>query len=77
MDPGGAFVCVYSSLGPASWSEPAYAPLDQDPLIVDAVRGALVGNGLYFLFQRRTRILKYDLSTGDMPVIQLPPASHS
>lgn len=81
-DPEGTFACVYSSFGLAAWSEVAYAAQHPDPGDVGGgriarVRGALVGNTLYFLFQDRTSILEYDLATGDISVIPLPPASYS
>ncbi|CAD6265077.1 unnamed protein product [Miscanthus lutarioriparius] len=80
-DSEGTFACVYYSLGPAAWSEPVYTAQHPDPGAgggyVDAVRGALVGNALYFLFQWRTSILKYDLATGDVSFIRLPLASHN
>ncbi|TKW11765.1 hypothetical protein SEVIR_6G254600v4 [Setaria viridis] len=75
-DSQGTFACVYSSPEPAAWSEPAYAP--QHPKDhVDAVRGALVGDTIYFVCQRRTRVLRYDLATRAMSVVHLPPASHN
>ena len=36
----------------------------------------LVGNTLYFMFEMSIRILKYDLGTGEMSVIELPRAVH-
>ncbi|CAD6265076.1 unnamed protein product [Miscanthus lutarioriparius] len=81
-DHEGTFACVYTSLGPAAWSEPIYTAQHPDPGgagggYADPMRGAVVRNAFYFLFQGRTSILKYDLATGDMSVIRLPPASHS
>ncbi|CAD6271816.1 unnamed protein product [Miscanthus lutarioriparius] len=80
-DPEGTFACVYSSFGLAAWSEVACAAQHPDPGDdggrIARVRGALVGNTLYFLLQDRTSILKYDLATGDISVIRLPPASYS
>ncbi|OEL28741.1 hypothetical protein BAE44_0010240 [Dichanthelium oligosanthes] len=83
----GIFAYVYSSSdGPsAAWSEPAYAPQQQQQQPdagggghnLDAVRGALVGDALYFVFQRRTRALRYDLGTRAISVVHLPPASHN
>ena len=36
----------------------------------------LVGNTLYFMFEMSIRILKYDLGTGEMSVIELSHAVH-
>ncbi|CAO2200339.1 unnamed protein product [Urochloa humidicola] len=74
-DAEGAFACVYSSSS-AAWTYPAYAPqLAEDH--IDTARGALAGGALYFVCQRRRNVLKYDLATGDMSVVRLPPASHN
>ncbi|KAG2585758.1 hypothetical protein PVAP13_6KG410100 [Panicum virgatum] len=79
-DAEGTFACVYSSPEPSAWGEPAYAP-QQHPGgggdHVDAVRGALVGDALYFVCQRRSRVLRYDLGTRAMSVVHLPEASHN
>ncbi|PAN36709.1 hypothetical protein PAHAL_6G303800 [Panicum hallii] len=83
-DAQGTFACVYSSLEPAAWSEPAAYARGASRLTsgvggdhVDAVRGALVGDALYFVCQRRTRVLRYDLGTRAMSVVHLPPAPHN
>ncbi|WVZ91665.1 hypothetical protein U9M48_037808 [Paspalum notatum var. saurae] len=77
-DAHGTFACVYSSSGPAAaWSEPAYAWSGLPGDRVDAARGALVGNALHFVLQRRDRLLRYDLGTRDMSVLRLPAASHN
>ncbi|CAL5014129.1 unnamed protein product [Urochloa decumbens] len=78
-DAEGAFASVYSSSAapePAAWSDPAYAPQHAGDH-VDAARGALSGGALYFVCQRRTNLLRYDLATGAMSVVRLPPASHN
>ncbi|CAM0148613.1 unnamed protein product [Urochloa decumbens] len=78
-DAEGAFASVYSSSAapePAAWSDPAYAPQHAADH-VDTARAAVAGGALYFVCQRRTNLLKYDLGTGAMSVVRLPPASHN
>ncbi|CAL5000330.1 unnamed protein product [Urochloa decumbens] len=78
-DAEGAFACVYSSPSapdPAAWTDPAYAPQHAADH-VDAARAAVDGGALYFVCQRRTNLLKYNLGTGAMSVVRLPPASHN
>jgi hypothetical protein len=69
-----------------AWSEPIYTAQHPDLGVAGGanasrttlpVRGALLRNAFYFMFRGRTSILKYDLATGDMSVIGLPPSSHS
>ncbi|CAO2164864.1 unnamed protein product [Urochloa humidicola] len=74
-DAEGAFACIYSSSS-AAWTDPAYASQHGGDH-VDTARGALAGGALYFVCQRRTNVLKYDLATGAMSVVRLPPASHN
>ncbi|KAF8753142.1 hypothetical protein HU200_011798 [Digitaria exilis] len=77
-DAEGAFACVYSSSPPeaAAWSEPSQQQHPGDDH-VDVVRGALVGDAVYFVCQRRTRVLRYDLATRAITLLHLPPVSHN
>ncbi|TVU40645.1 hypothetical protein EJB05_14114, partial [Eragrostis curvula] len=65
-----SFACVYSSEDGA-WSEPTYFTqhINEVPVLAPA---ALVGNDLYFLLFNTARVLKYDVTTGEMNVIHLP-----
>ncbi|CAL4915373.1 unnamed protein product [Urochloa decumbens] len=68
------FSCVYSSEDGTWRSEPtvaAHHPHDR----LEMSSSAFAGNALYFLFLRRSKILKYDLGTREMSVIHLPPGS--
>ncbi|KAL6598632.1 hypothetical protein ACP70R_046331 [Stipagrostis hirtigluma subsp. patula] len=70
----GALVSVYSSEAGA-WCEPTFAPISG--LVSDRVSAAHVGNALYFLLRSDTRILKCDLGTQEMMVINPPPMSNN
>ncbi|KAK3156896.1 hypothetical protein QOZ80_2AG0113550 [Eleusine coracana subsp. coracana] len=66
--------CIYSSENGA-WSKLTTAVHAGDR--IDLMPNVLVGNTLYFLFERGIGILKHDLSTREVSVINLPPASYS
>ncbi|CAL5091815.1 unnamed protein product [Urochloa decumbens] len=55
------------------WSEPTI--LQHLYEYVDLVPAAVVGNAVYFSFEFGTRILKYDLGTREMSLIDMPCAS--
>ncbi|TVU40591.1 hypothetical protein EJB05_14058 [Eragrostis curvula] len=65
-----ASACVYSSEDGA-WGELTY--IHHVPMFIDGgAPCALVGNALYIMFFRSIKVLKYDVTTGKMNVIQLP-----
>ncbi|CAL5091813.1 unnamed protein product [Urochloa decumbens] len=66
---GGMVSYVYSSEA-GVWSEPTIPQHPDD--YVDLVPAAVVGNAGYFMLNRSTRILKYDLGTREMSPIDLP-----
>ncbi|CAL4900150.1 unnamed protein product [Urochloa decumbens] len=67
------FARVYSSEDNA-WSEPTYAPRMDDYL--ELAPTVLVGNALYFMFHRTARVLKCDVATQEMTLIDLPPTTY-
>jgi len=66
------YICVYSSESDA-WSKPASAPYPG--YINREVRGIYVQNAVYFAIRSTTRILKYDLGTRGVSVMDPPPMS--
>jgi hypothetical protein len=68
---GKTFVCTYSS-GAAAWSDPISVE-DTEVRMHSLMRGALVGNTLYFGFPSTNAALKYDLVSREMSWVQLPP----
>nr|XP_034578267.1 uncharacterized protein LOC117842038 [Setaria viridis] len=64
------FSYVYSSES-GRWSEPTYAVCPND-FISWWDRSVLMGNALYFKFYMNNRILKYDLGTREMTMMDLP-----
>ncbi|CAL5077333.1 unnamed protein product [Urochloa decumbens] len=68
-DGGGMFSCVYSSEA-AAWSKPV--PAEDPGDRVGWERSVLVGNALYFVLEDGDRILRYDLGTREISVVELP-----
>ncbi|TVU40582.1 hypothetical protein EJB05_14049, partial [Eragrostis curvula] len=66
------FARVYS-LEDGTWSEPTYTTHIGD--ILELAPGVLVENALYFMFYETARVLKYDLTMGEMNVFDLPPTT--
>ena len=73
--PAGTSAYLYTSEADA-WSEPTSAP--HSAFLIEMERGAHVRNALYFVISGITgpRILKYDLGTREMTVIDPPPMSN-
>ncbi|WVZ61639.1 hypothetical protein U9M48_011483 [Paspalum notatum var. saurae] len=63
---------VYSS-ATGAWGEPTIAQHPRD--LVDRVPPAVLGNAVYFLFVSNTRMVKYDLGTRHVSLIDLTPSS--
>ncbi|CAL5092023.1 unnamed protein product [Urochloa decumbens] len=66
---GGMFSCIYSSEA-AAWSKSV--PVDHPGDRVGWERSALAGNALYFVLENSDRILRYDLGTKEISVVELP-----
>ncbi|WVZ61635.1 hypothetical protein U9M48_011483 [Paspalum notatum var. saurae] len=64
---------VYSS-ATGAWGEPTIAQHPRD--IVDMVPPAVLGNAAYFVSRLSTRMVKYDLGTRHVSLIDLPPTSY-
>ncbi|CAL5077713.1 unnamed protein product [Urochloa decumbens] len=63
------FVCTYSS-DAATWSMPITS--NQPVGYVNLMPSLLVGNALYFAFRIRGMLLKYDLESREISVIEVP-----
>ncbi|KAF8713940.1 hypothetical protein HU200_027922 [Digitaria exilis] len=75
-DMDGIFSSVYSSVDDA-WSEASASTAahpDSSPTCLESVPGVHVGNALHFLFQGSASILRYDLDSREVSLIQRPPA---
>ncbi|CAO2188017.1 unnamed protein product [Urochloa humidicola] len=62
------FSCVYSS-ETAAWSKPV--PAEHPGYCVGWEHSALAGNALYFMLEKSDRILRYDLGTREISVVEL------